>query len=106
MKSRRSLGSALFLTFGLAMLAFSVPASAQTSASAPTLAGLSNFEQSLTSSTVLPPLTNLPPSVLASIAGGALDLRMQTNYNPQSNLLTLSFSPYRQVRQALQIWER
>jgi hypothetical protein len=91
MKSFRSLGSALFLTSGLGILAFSVPANAQTSVSVPTLTSLSNFEQSLTSSTVLPPLTNLPPSVLASIAGGALDLRMQTNYNPQGNLLTLTF---------------
>jgi len=91
MKSLRSLGGALFLASGLSMIAFSVPAGAQTSASAPTLTSLSNFEQSLTASSVLPPITNLPPDVLAAIGGGALDLRVQTNYNPQANLLTMTF---------------
>jgi hypothetical protein len=91
MKSLRSLAGALFLAAGLGMIAFSVPAAAQTSVSVPTLTGLSSFEQSLTASSVLPPITNLPPSVLASLAGGALDLRAQTNYNPQANLLTMTF---------------
>src|SRR5579864_609432 len=91
MKSLRSFGGALFFASGLGMIAFSVSASAQTSASAPTLTSLSNFEQSLTASSVLPPITNLPPDVLAAISGGALDLRVQTNYNPQANLLTLTF---------------
>lgn len=91
MKSLRSLSSALLLMSVLYLIACSVPAGAQTSASAPTLTSLSNFEQSLTASSVLPPITSLPPDVLAAIAGGALDLRVQTNYNPQANLLTMTF---------------
>jgi hypothetical protein len=91
MKSLRSLGSTLLLAQVLGMAVFSVPGVAQTTSSAPTLTGLSSFEQSLTSSSVLPPITSLPPNVLAAIAGGALDLRVQTNYNPSANLLTSTF---------------
>jgi hypothetical protein len=91
MKSLRSLAGAPLLASALGMIAFSVPAGAQATVSAPTLTGLSNFEQSLTSSSVLPPITSLPPDVLASIAGGALDLRVQTNYNPSASILTLTF---------------
>src|ERR1700730_15494713 len=91
MKSLRSLGGGLFLASVLGMIVSSIPASAQTSSSAPTLTSLSSFEQSLTASSVLPPITSLPPEVLASIAGGALDLRVQTNYNPSASILTLTF---------------
>src|SRR5580704_7688141 len=91
MKSLRCLGSTLLLAPVLGMTVFSVPGVAQTTSSAPTLTSLSSFEQSLTASSVLPPITNLPPSVLASLAGGALDLRAQTNYNPPANLLTMTF---------------
>ena len=91
MKSFRSLGGAWLLASWLGMIVLSMPVGAQTTSSAPTLNSLSGFEQSLTASSVLPPITNLPPSVLASIAGGALDLRVQTNYNPQANLLTMTF---------------
>ena len=91
MKSLRSSGGALFFASGLSIVAFSVPAGAQAAASAPTLTSLTSFEQSLTAGSILPPITNLPPAVQASIAGGALDLRVQTNYNPQANLLTQTF---------------
>ncbi len=77
---------------GLAMTLWSIPGGAQTSPSGPTLTGLTNFEQSLTVSNVLPAgITVLPANILAAITGGAIDLRSQANYNPQANILTVTF---------------
>ena len=79
-----------FLGLWLGIAGWSVPAQAQTSASGPTLTALSNFEQSLTTGDILPVPTNIPPSLLAGLAGGAIDLRLQANYNPPASLLTLT----------------
>jgi hypothetical protein len=80
------------VVLGLAIATWSLPAAAQSSASGPTLTGLSNFEQSLAISNTLPSgVTVLPSNVLAAITTGGLDFRSQTNYNPAANLLTLTF---------------
>jgi hypothetical protein len=82
MKLLRSLGGALSLLL-LASLLVSVPAGAQT------LTAL-QVERSIALSNILTTITpaGLPASVLAALAAGALDLREETNYNPQTNSLT------------------
>lgn len=92
MKSFRGIESVLLLGLAAAIISLTSPAAAQTVASDPTLTGLSNFEQSITLSDILPAVAiNVPANVLASITGGALDFRAQTNYNPQTSALTLTF---------------
>ena len=89
----KSIGVFRVLSFSwvwLGITVWSVSAQAQTSASGPTLTALRNFEQSLTTGDILPVPTNIPPSLLAGLAGGAIDLRLQANYNPLSSLLTLT----------------
>ena len=86
MKHFRSWGGAYFLG-SLTVLTLSwAPASAQT------LTALSNFERSVNPNSTHTSLTlSLPANVLAAIAGGALELREQTNYNAQQNTLTSTF---------------
>jgi len=82
MKSLRSLGGAVSLLL-LGLLVASVPAGAQT------LTAL-QVERSIALSNILTTITpaGIPASVLAALAAGALDLREQANYNPQTNSLT------------------
>lgn len=92
MKSFRRIDSVMLFGLAAAISFLATPAAAQISTSGPTLTGLSQFEQSITMSDILPAVTlNVPANVLASITGGALDLRAQTNYNPQANALTSTF---------------
>ena len=86
MKLLRSFGGALSLALVLGLLAVTVPAGAQQTITALTMERvltLSSAQSSLTS--------NLPASVLASIASGAVEIHEQTNYNPQANTLTSTF---------------
>ncbi len=85
MKLLRSLGGALSIALILGLLAVAVPAGAQTltALTMERVLTLSGIETTLTS--------NLPASVLASIAAGALEVHEQTNYNPQANSLTSTF---------------
>ena len=85
MKLLRSLGGALSVALILGLLSVAVPAGAQTltSLSMERVLTLSSAQSSLTS--------NLPASVLASIASGNLEIHEQTNYNPQANSLTSTF---------------
>lgn len=82
MKMLRSLGGALSLLL-LGLLIASVPAGAQT------LTAL-QIERSVSLSNILTTITpqGVPASVLAALAAGALDLREQANFNPQTNSLT------------------
>ncbi|HXA63694.1 MAG TPA: hypothetical protein VNV82_01015 [Bryobacteraceae bacterium] len=85
MKLLRSLGGALSVALILGLLSAAVPAGAQT------LTALT-MERVLTLSSAQSSLTsNLPASVLASIASGNLEIHEQTNYNPQSSTLTSTF---------------
>jgi hypothetical protein len=85
MKLLRSLGGALSIALILGVLAVAVPAGAQTLNSL-------TMERVLVLSSTLSSLTpNLPASVLASIAAGALEIHEQTNYNPQASTLTSTF---------------
>jgi hypothetical protein len=85
MKLLRSLGGALSIALILGLLAVAVPAGAQT------LTALT-MERVLTATSAPSSLTsNLPASVLASIASGALEIHEQTNFNPQANTLTSTF---------------
>jgi hypothetical protein len=85
MKLLRSLGGALSIALILGLLAVAVPAGAQT------LTALT-MERVLTATSAQSSLTsNLPASVLASIASGALEIHEQTNFNPQANTLTSTF---------------
>jgi len=85
MKLLRSLGGALSIALILGLLAVAVPAGAQT------LTALT-MERVLTLSSAQSSLTsNLPASVLASIASGTLEIHEQTNFNPQANTLTSTF---------------
>jgi hypothetical protein len=85
MKLLRSLGGAFSVALILGLLTAAVPAGAQT------LTALS-MERVLTLSSAQSSLTsNLPASVLASIASGNLEIHEQTNYNPQANTLTSTF---------------
>ncbi len=88
MKKLGNFGGAFLLTLSLCSVV--LPIAAQTAS--PTLTALNNFEQSIMLGDILPAVTpNLPPNVMASLTGGALDLRTQTNYNPQSSTLTMTF---------------
>jgi hypothetical protein len=85
MKLLRSFGGALSVALILGLLGVAVPAGAQT------LNSLS-MERVLVLSTALSSLpSNLPASVLASLASGALEVHEQTNYNPQGAILTSVF---------------
>jgi K319-like protein len=85
MKLLRSLGGALSIALIMGLLAVAVPAGAQT------LTALT-MERVLTATSIQSSLTsNLPPSTLASIASGALEIHEQTNYNAQANTLTSTF---------------
>jgi hypothetical protein len=76
-----SVTSAFFV--GSALMLSPVPSDAQM------LAALSGFERSLTLNHVLTTASaNIPPGLLAPLIGGALEVREQTNYNPQLNALT------------------
>jgi len=83
MKLLRSLGGALSLAILLGLLLSSVPAGAQT------LTAL-QLERSIALNNILTTITpqGIPPTLLAALAGGALDLREQINFNPQANALT------------------
>ena len=85
MKLLRSLGSAFSVALIIGLLAVAVPAGAQTltSLTMERVLTLSSAQSSLTS--------NLPASVLASIASGNLEIHEQINYNPQGNTLTSTF---------------
>jgi hypothetical protein len=85
MKLLRSLGGALSVALILGLLAVAVPAGAQTlnSLTMERVINLTSAHSSLTS--------NLPASVLASLASGALEVHEQTNYNPQGSALTSTF---------------
>jgi hypothetical protein len=85
MKLLRSLGGALSIALILGVLAVAVPAGAQTltSLTMERVLVLSSVHSSLTS--------NLPASVLGSIAAGTLEVHEQTNYNPQASTLTSTF---------------
>jgi len=81
MKLLRSVGGALSIALLLGMVMSSV-------AVGQTLTAL-NFERSIALNNVLTTITpTIPPNLLAAIAGGALDVREQTAYNPQQNALT------------------
>jgi K319L-like, PKD domain len=86
MKSLRdfSFAGALVCALPLGLWVGAAPAGAQT------LTALTGFEQSLSSGSIVPALLNLPASLLQDLAGGAEDLRVQTNYNPPQNLLTFT----------------
>ena len=85
MKLLRSFGGALSIALILGLLAVAVPAGAQTLNSL-------TMERVLTLSTAISSMTsNLPASVLASIASGTLEVHEQTNYNPQAPSLTSTF---------------
>jgi len=83
MRLLRSLGGAVSLAVLLGLLLSSVPAGAQT------LTAL-QLERSIALTNILTTITptGIPPTLLASLAGGALDLREQVNFNPQANALT------------------
>jgi len=85
MKLLRSMGGALSVALIFGLLAVAIPAGAQTlnSLSMERVLVLSSVHSSLTS--------NLPASVLASIAAGTLEVHEQTNYNPQASTLTSTF---------------
>src|SRR5579864_2469840 len=85
MKLLRSFGGALSVALILGLIGVAVPAGAQTlnSLSMERVLVLSSIHSSLTS--------NLPASVLASIAAGTLEVHEQTNYNPQASTLTSTF---------------
>jgi len=85
MKLLRSLGGALSIALIMGLLAVAVPAGAQTltALTMEQVLSLSSAQSSLTS--------NLPASVLASIAAGTLEIHDQTNYNAQANTLTSTF---------------
>lgn len=81
----RKLGGALSLTLLLGLLVASVPAGAQT------LTALS-IERTVALSNVLTTITpTASASVLAAIAAGTIEIREQTNLNPQQNTLTATF---------------
>ncbi len=82
MKLLRSLGGALSLAVLFGLMVSSVPAGAQT------LTALS-LERTIALNNILTTITpSIPASLLASLAGGALEVREQSNYNPQQNTLT------------------
>jgi hypothetical protein len=85
MKLLRSLGGAFSVALILGLVAIALPAGAQTlnSLTMERVLTLSSAQSSLTS--------NLPASVLASIASGTLEVHEQTNYNPQASTLTSTF---------------
>ena len=85
MKLLPSLGGALSVAAILGFAVVAVPAGAQTlnSLTMERVLVLSSTHSSLTS--------NLPASVLGSIAAGTLEVHEQTNYNPQANSLTSTF---------------
>lgn len=84
MKLLRNLGGGLSAALLLGML-ITVPAGAQTlnSLSMERVIQLSNILTSIT------PM-GVSPNVLAALTSGALELREQTNYNPQANTITSS----------------
>lgn len=92
MKSVRRGNTLSLLGLAACNMLLVIPAGAQTSSSAPSLTALKNFEQSIQASDFLPGVpANIPGNVLASVTGGALDLRAQTNYNAQTNILNVTF---------------
>src|ERR1700730_10573242 len=82
MKLLRSLGGALSIALILGLLISAVPAGAQTlnSLTMERVIALNNIFSQVT--------PNIPASVAASIASGALEIREQTNYNPQASTVT------------------
>ena len=84
MKLLRSLGGGVSVALLLGML-ITAPAGAQT------LNSLS-MERAIQLSSILTSITptGIPPNVLAALTSGALEIREQTNYNPQANTLTSS----------------
>ncbi len=84
MKLLRTLGGALSIAVLLGLLLVSIPASAQTLNSL-------TIERPIALNNIFTTITpNVPANVLASIASGALEIREQTNYNPQAATLTSS----------------
>ena len=85
MRLLRNFGGALSVALVLGLLAVAVPGGAQTlnSLTMERVLVLSSIHSSLTS--------NLPASVLGSIAAGTLEVHEQTNYNPQGATLTSTF---------------
>lgn len=85
MRLLRNLGGAFSAVLILGLLAVTVPAGAQTltSLTMERVLSLSSAQSTLTS--------NLPASVLASLASGALEIHEQINYNPQASTLTSTF---------------
>jgi|HubBroStandDraft_6_1064221.scaffolds.fasta_scaffold441275_1 hypothetical protein len=85
MKLLRTIGGAFSVAMIIGLLTAAVPAGAQTltSLTMERVLTLSSAQSSLTS--------NLPASVLASIASGTLEIHEQSNYNPQANTLTSTF---------------
>ena len=83
MKSLRSLGGALSFALVIGMLASAVPVGAQTLNS---LTMERTIQLTDIKTTITP--TGIPPNVLAAITSGALEVREQSNYNPQAAALT------------------
>src|ERR1700732_4413330 len=78
MKLLRNFGGAL----SLALVVSCVPLGAQTVTAY-------SAERTLSLTNVLTTVTpTAPASLLAALAAGAIEIREQTNYNPQSNVLT------------------
>jgi hypothetical protein len=99
MKTRKQLESTLTAATLLLAVAGAIPLAAQTSPTTPTTAatcttaptGLTtlNFERAATLADILETSTpNLPPNVLASIAGGAQEIREIFVYNSQQGTVT------------------
>lgn len=85
MKSLQRFSGALSLALLLGLVVTSAPAVAQT------LTAL-NLERTVALNNILTTITpNVPASALAALAGGALELREQVNFNPQQNSLTQTY---------------
>ena len=83
MRLLRSLGSALSVALVLGLFASAVPAGAQTLNS---LTMERAIQLTDIKTTITP--TGIPANVLAALTSGALEIREQTNYNPQASTLT------------------
>jgi hypothetical protein len=90
MKLLRSIGGVLAIALIIGLLA--VPVGAQVVKGSATALNSLTMERVLVLSSLHSSLTsNLPASVLASIAAGTLEVHEQTNYNPQAATLTSTF---------------
>lgn len=85
MKLLRSLGGALAIALMLGLILSAVPMGAQTLNSL-TMERTIPLNQVFTSITP----SGIPANVLAALTSGALEIREQTNYNPQAGTLTSS----------------